>query len=153
MAGKLRSSTRRILEPAMAELGFRIRYPHFQRTRNGELELVSLQHDKWGGGFILEFAKHAAGDLQTSWGETVPEEKIDVAYTNPATRARLLATTERNDDRLNYFRYDPKADDRASTDALVEQMVRLLPQVIEWFESGLAGPNVLAFSDESSDSG
>ena len=147
MASKLRNSTRRILEPAMAELGFRVRYPHFQRTRNGELELVSLHHDKWGGGFCLEFAKHAAGDLETSWGEVVPEDKIDVAYTNPATRARLFATLAHSDQLLNFFRYEDIADDRAGLDDLVEQLVRLLPQVIEWFETRAVGPNVQPFGD------
>ncbi len=131
----------------MAELGFRIRYPHFQRTRNGELELVSLHHDKWGGGFCLEFAKHAAGDLETSWGELVPEDKIDVAYTNPATRARLLARLKHSDGREHFFRYEDIADDRARLDDLVSELVSLLPQIIEWFETGKAGPNVLPFAE------
>ncbi len=153
MTSKLRASTKKILEPAMAELGFRVRYPHFQRRRDGVLELVSLLHDKWGGGFFLEFAKHAAGDLETSWGERVPEEKIYVAYTDPASRARLFATTEHEDERLNYFRYDPKAEDRASCDALVGEMVSLLQQVVEWFETGSVGPNVSVFSNSADESG
>lgn len=135
-----------ILEPAMAALGFDIRYPHFQRRRNGVLELISLQHDKWGGGFFLEFAKHSAGDLETSWGELVVENEINVAYTDPASRGRLLATRQHEDERLNYFRFDPKADTRAACDALVREMISLLPQVLEWFETGSAGPNISLFS-------
>ena len=146
MASKLRASTRRILEPAMAELGFDARYPHFQRKRNDRLELVSLVHDKWSGGFFLEFATHAAGDLQTAWGETVPEQQINVAYTNPATRGRLLATTRHSEERRNYFRYDANSGDRATLDALVNELVCVLPQLIGWFESGAVGPNLSLFS-------
>jgi hypothetical protein len=147
MASKLRASTKKILEPAMAKEGFSIRYPYFQRKRNGRLELVNLEHDKWGGGFFLEFAECDAGDLQTSWGEIVPEAKIDVAYTDPGGRARLLATTTPRTSPKDYFRYDSFADNREKCDALIEELVSLLPQVLRWFESGVVGPNVAPFSD------
>ena len=146
MASKLRASTKRILEPAMSAQGFVVRYPHFQRKRDGCLELVSLQHDKWGGGFFLEFAKHDAGDLTTSWGELVPEAQIDVAYTDPGGRARLLATTRHSNTPKDYFRHESFAEDRAQCDALVAEAVRLLPQVFEWFENGSVGPNISPFS-------
>jgi len=133
----------------MSAQGFAVRYPHFQRKRDGLLELVSLQHDKWGGGFFLEFAKHAAGDLETSWGERVPEARIEVAYTDPGTRARLLATTRHSNTPKDYFRYESFADDGEQCDALVSEVVNLLPQIFEWFESGSVGPNVSPFSTTS----
>ena len=129
----------------MAEEGFCIRYPYFQRERDGRLELVNFEHDKWGGGFFLEFAKCDVGDLQTSWGEIVPEASIDVAHTNPGARARLLATTNPSGSRKDYFRYDSFADDREECDVLVEKLVSLLPQVLKWFENGAIGPNVAPF--------
>lgn len=135
----------------MAALGFDIRYPHFQRKRDGELELVSLVHDKWGGGFFLEFARHAAGDLETPWGEVVAEDQIHVAYANPATRGRLLASRENSDERRNYFRYDDVPGDRAALDALVEELASVLPQVVAWFETGAAGPNIALFADPAGD--
>ncbi len=130
----------------MSARGFAVRYPHFQRKRGGHLELVSLQHDKWGGGFFLEFAKHDAGDLETSWGEHVPEAEIEVAYTDPATRARLLATSRHSNTPKDYFRYESFANDRAQCDALISEVVGLLPQVFEWFEKGSVGPNISPFS-------
>ena len=151
MASKLRASTKRLLEPAMVELGFDVRYPHFQRKRDGELHLVNLVHDKWGGGIFLEFAKHPAGDLDTSWGERIPEEKIDVACTDPATRGRLLATREHDDERMNYFRYDAKTADRAFCDTLVQAMVDRLPQITSWFDEGFVGPNISLFSAPNAD--
>lgn len=135
----------------MAELGFDVRYPHFQRKREGELQLVSLIHDKWGGGLFLEFARHPTGDLATSWGDVVPEQEIHVAYTDPATRGRLLGTTQHEDARMNYFRYDAQSDDRAALDTLVEELVSVLPQVVDWFETGSAGPNISLFSTPPGD--
>lgn len=130
----------------MAKVGFHIRYPHFQRKRNGCLELVSLEYDKWGGGFFLEFAKCDVGDLHTTWGEIVPEADINAAYTDPRVRARLLATTSPSNSPMDYFRYDSFADDREKCDLLVEKLVSLLPQVLRWFENGEVGPNIAPFS-------
>jgi len=132
----------------MAAQGFAVSYPHFQRKRDDHLELVSLQHDKWGGGFFLEFAKHKAGDLETSWGELVPEAEIEVAYTDPGTRARLLAATRHSNTSQDYFRHESFANDLAQCDALVSEVVRLLPQVFEWFENGSVGPNISPFSQQ-----
>ena len=146
MATRLRNAIRRILEPEMAEAGFTIRYPHFQRRRGGRLELVSVQHDKWGGGFCLEFAPHPAGDLATDWGEVVPEDRIDVAYTDPGTRARLLASTAAADSYEGFFRYEDFADDKDRCEALVAEVVALLPQVFAWFDDGTVGPNVSPFA-------
>lgn len=131
----------------MAQAGFTVRYPHFQRKRDGRLELVNLEHDKWGGGFFLEFATCDAGALHTSWGEIVPEEKIEVAHTDPLGRARLLAATNTDGSRADYFRFESFADDRAKCDDLVKHVVSLLPQLLAWFEHGTVGPNVASFGE------
>lgn len=131
----------------MVTEGFSVKYPHFQRNRNGRLELVSLVHDKWGGGFFLEFAKCDAGDLHTSWGEIVPEAEIHVAYTAPELRARLLSTANPSNSPKDFFRYETIADDGERCDALVEELASLLPQVLSWFESGAVGPNIAPFLD------
>ena len=146
MATKLRRAIKRILEPEMAAAGFTIRYPHFQRRRGDRLELVSVHHSKWGGGFCLEFAPHAPGDLATSWGEVVPEDSIHVAHTDPATRARLLASTADAASRNGFFRYEAFADDKDRCEALVTEVVTLLPQVFAWFDDGTVGPNVSSFA-------
>ena len=110
------------------------------------MELVSLVHDKWGGGLLLEFAIFDAGDLKTSWGEVVPEADIEVAYTDPSTRARLMAAAGDMDSRRKYFRYEAFADDRDKCDDLLNEVIKLLPQVVSWFERGEVGPNIVPFS-------
>lgn len=130
----------------MRKLGFRVKYPHFQRTRDGRLELVNLEHDKWGGGLFLEFAVFETGDLKTSWGAVIPEADIEVAYTDPATRARLMAVAGDTDSRKKYFRYEAFADDRDQCDDLINEVINLLPQVVDWLERGEVGPNIVPFS-------
>lgn len=130
----------------MAKEGFDIGYPYFQRKKSGCLELVNLVHDKWGGGLFLEFAKHESGDLQTSWGELVPEANIDVAFTDPGSRARLLATTKHSNTARDYFRYESFSHDREKCDTLINELVRVLPQVLKWFEDGSVGPNISPYA-------
>lgn len=131
----------------MEQVGFSVRYPYFQRKRDGHLELVNVVHDKWGGGFFLEFAKVDAGDLHTSWGKIIPEREIEVAHTDPATRARLLATTGSSGSPNDYFRFEAFADDRAKCDELVEEVLSLLPQVLAWFEQAVVGPNISEYAN------
>ena len=148
MASRIRASIKKLFEPEMIELGFSARYPYFQRKRDGRLELVNVVHDKWGGGLFLEFAVLVAGDLKTSWGEVVPEADIEVAHTDPSTRARLMAVAADADSRNKCFRYEAFADDRKQCDDLINRLVELLPQVVGWLDRGEIGPNIVPFSTE-----
>jgi hypothetical protein len=75
----------------------------------------------------------------------VPEAEIEVAYTDPATRARLLATRKPSNTPKVYFRYDTFADERERCDALIENLVGLLPQIFAWFKDGTVGPNIAPY--------
>jgi hypothetical protein len=147
MAGsrKIRAAMKKLFEPFLANQGFTGKYPHFQRKESGELQLLSVIYDKWGGGFVLEFARHPSGVLHTSWGTVVPEEEIDVAYTSPSTRARLVRTERGQGCCEDFFRYEKIADDREQCEALVSCVVGLFPQVNEWLRKGNVGPNISPF--------
>jgi len=143
---KVRAAIKKLLEPFMADEGFIGKYPHFQRKEEGDLQLVSVIYDKWGGGFVLEFACHPAGPLQTSWGTVVPEEEIEVAYAPPSSRARLVRTERGQGCYEDFFRYETIADDREQCEALVNRVVTLFPQVNEWLREGKAGSNISLFA-------
>lgn len=148
MAGsrKIRAAMKKLFEPLLLNEGFTGKYPHFQRRESGELQLLSVIYDKWGGGFVLEFASHPAGPLHTSWGDIIPEEDIDVAYTSPGSRARLVRT-ERGQGRYDdFFRYDKVAEDREQCEALIRYMLERFPQVNEWLREQKVGPNISPFS-------
>ena len=148
MAGsrKIRAAMKKLFEPFLAHEGFIGKYPHFQRKEAGELQLLSVIYDKWGGGFVLEFAHHPSGVLHTSWGAVVPEEEIEVAYTSPGTRARLVRTERGQGCYEDFFRYEKIADDREQCETLVSGVIGLFPQVNEWLRRGDVGPNISPFS-------
>jgi hypothetical protein len=143
---KIRAAMKKLFEPFLATEGFTGKYPHFQRKESDDLQLLSVIYDKWGGGFVLEFAHHPTGTLHTSWGTSVPEEEIDVAYTSPSTRARLVRTNRGQGVYKDFLRYEKIADDREECEALVSGVVALFPQVNEWLRDGHVGPNISPFS-------
>lgn len=143
---KMRAAMKKLLEPFLAAQGFTGKYPHFQRKGSNNLQLLSLIYDKWGGGFVLEFAHHPTGALHTSWGTVVPEEEIDVTYTSPSSRARLVRTEQGQGSYEDFFRYENIADDREQCEALVSSVIERFSQVNEWLGEGKVGPNVSPFS-------
>jgi hypothetical protein len=55
---KFRAAMKELFEPFLASEGFTGNYPHYQRKESDDLQLLSIIYDKWGGGFVLEFAHH-----------------------------------------------------------------------------------------------
>jgi hypothetical protein len=42
--------------PKLRSHGFKGSYPHFRRFADERIDLLTFQHDKWGGGFVIEIA-------------------------------------------------------------------------------------------------
>lgn len=142
----VRSAVKKWLEPSLAERGFKGKYPHFQRTENAKLHLLSIVHDKRGGGFVLEFARMNRGPLQTDWGETIPEEKLEIAYAPLSSRARLVRTERKQGVYEDFFRYDSSEISREFCENLMSQVIAKLPQVDSWLREEQSGPNVVEFA-------
>lgn len=138
----MRRAIKRILAPALQAHGFVARGPGHQRVEGPWLDLLSLQYWKYGGEFVLEFARRARGPLQTSWGPLVAEEDLDVAYVNPLDRARLRPTASVAGPSLQGFHFAGFGEDPERYLALATEAAALLPQVDAWLRDGHAGPGV-----------
>jgi hypothetical protein len=137
----MRAALRKRLVPALVSMGFTGKSSCFQR-RMGALDLIDIQYWKYGGEFILEFARAGRGDLKTSWGELVPEEKITVAHTSPLDRARLEQRGAMSGEHLRGFSFASFGEDREKYESLASEVASLLPQVEQWFETGRVGTHV-----------
>lgn len=140
----MRKALKRALLPELKLLGFDGTSSSFQRKSDKALDLLSIQYWKYGGQFILEFARRERGDLHTSWGEVIPEERLDVAHTSPTQRARLQRKDDTSEEVFRGFKFEGFGEDQTKFDALANQVASLLPQVIAWLETGVAGENVHA---------
>lgn len=126
----MRKALRKHFLPEMLRLGFVGTRSSFQRLGSDFLDLLSIQYWKYGGEFILEFARRERGDLITSWGELVPESKLEVAYVNPLNRARLVRAT--NTSNFGGFQFGTFGNDVAAYDVLAARVAALLVQADNW---------------------
>lgn len=85
----------------MRKLQFKGSFPHFRRAGVEQIDLVTFQFDKWGGGFCIEIANCPLQGLIMPWGLKVLPNKVTAHHINK--RQRLGAASENAD---HWFRYD-----------------------------------------------
>ena len=104
--------------------------------------MLSIEFDKYGGGFFLEFACHPPGDMETSGGAVIPEKDLTVAHVSVDGRARLQENGQLNSLSEDWFRYDKLSEDEI--EKLVQRVGRLVNQINDWLRERKVGPNVSA---------
>lgn len=87
--------------PELRRRGFKGSFPHFRRSAEQRIDLLTFQFDKWGGGFVVEIAVCPPDGVRTSWGEHISPTKVTAHTVN--RRLRLGAKGEGRD---HWFRYD-----------------------------------------------
>ena len=137
----MRKSLKKWLVPALRERGFASNGWEFQR-QGEKLDLVAVQFGKYGGEFILEAASRPRGDLHTTWGEVVPEEKVTSAHVSLLERARLEGAP--GGAGLRGFSFVGFGEDREKYETLARVVVGLLPELESWLITKEAGTNVRA---------
>ena len=142
----MRKALRRHVIPELHRRGFTGKSAAFQRLGDDFQDLLSIQFWKYGGEFILEFARRGRGPLATSWGEVVAEEKLDVAYVSPTSRGRLEQRGPATGQYLQGFDFSGFGEDIESFEGLARQVAGLLAQVDEWLRTQKQGEHVRSFS-------
>ena len=88
--------------PCLRERGFKGSLPHFRRVQESGIDLLTVQFDKWGGGFVIEIGRCGPEGVTMSWGEVVPPRKVTAHHLS--SRRRLGAPGPEVDGR--WFRFD-----------------------------------------------
>jgi hypothetical protein len=94
---------KRIVVPALRQRGFTGSFPHFRRLGAKQIDLMSFQFDKWGGGFVVEISKCGTDGVTMPWGEKIPPKKVTAHDRNPKDRFRLGCEGPST---RNWYRYD-----------------------------------------------
>ena len=84
----MRSALQQHTVPLLICRGFTGKYPHFRRAREGCIELLSFQTNKWGGSFTVEVsaAFPKAEDTNYSLYGSMTEKTLNVSATNQRYR-------------------------------------------------------------------
>jgi hypothetical protein len=106
--------------------GFKGSYPHFRRFVENRVDLLTFQHDKWGGGFVIEIAHAPAEGVTTDWGQAISANRITAHDLHPNARKRIQPREGPGTD--SWFRYD-----QGQFGACAEQVLELLPRAEAWW--------------------
>jgi hypothetical protein len=94
---------KRIVVTALRHRGFTGSFPHFRRLGSKQIDLISFQFDKWGGGFVVEISKCGTDGVTMPWGERISSKKITAHDLHPKDRFRLGCEGPSTED---WYRYD-----------------------------------------------
>jgi len=126
----MNTSLKERLVPALRERGFKGSLPHFRRIQAGRIDLLTVQFDRHGGGFVVEISKCGPNGATTSWGKEIPPAKVTAHDLHPDKRHRLGSPTPNVDGR--WFRFD----DGTPTDTVARDVVAHLAEADRWWSAG-----------------
>jgi hypothetical protein len=64
--------------PELRARGFRGSLPQLRRASIESIDLITVQFDKWGGGFIIEIARCEPTGVTTHWGKQIASSRESV---------------------------------------------------------------------------
>ncbi|WP_197693865.1 DUF4304 domain-containing protein [Vogesella sp. LIG4] len=85
----MKEALKLIFVQRLRDLGFSGLLPHFRRRREAGIDLLTLQFDRNGGGFVVEISRCSPDGVMTHWGKHIPPTKVTAHDLPPDRRHRL----------------------------------------------------------------
>lgn len=116
-------SLKNLFVPVLRERGLKGSFPHFRRLKNDQIDLLTIQFDRHGGGFVIEISKCPPDGVTTTCGKQIPPNKVTAWDMN--NRHRLGAPVGGD----HWFRFD----DGTPTDQVANSAVSHLEEADVWW--------------------
>lgn len=123
------ASLRKVFLPALRERRFKGSLPHFRRIGDKQIDLLTVQFDRHGGGFVIEIAKCPPEGITTYWGKEIPPNKVTAWDLHPYDRRRLGSPRAGEDG--HWFRFD----DGTPTDSVAKSAALFLTEADHWWNA------------------
>src|SRR5438045_8951024 len=107
---------KRIVQPHLRSIELSGALPHFRKIGQETIDLVSVQFDRNGGGFVIEIARCPSEGIITYWGEHILPNKTKAFDVHPKFRKRIQPRTGGGTD--SWFRFDTIAPHTVAAEAL-----------------------------------
>jgi hypothetical protein len=98
------SEIKSVVQPFLRSNGFTGSFPHYRKKTSTGIDLLTVQFDRHGGGFVIEIARCAVDGITTAWGTSVPPERVRAWDVHPNYRKRVQPREGVGTD--SWFRYD-----------------------------------------------
>lgn len=132
----------RTLVPKLRSLGFTGSLPHFRRQQDSGSDFLSIQFDKYGGGFVVELGRLRGTEFEQALEER-PFADLNCWWLPSDQRVRLGHRPSLW--RAEWLRYDKagpwwragfgRDPEWLQQERAAENLLTLLPQAEEWFRS------------------
>lgn len=90
---------KRVVVPALREMGFRGSFPHFRRVGERRVDLLTFEFSMFGGQFAVEIGKFAACGYKLA-GKVIPADEVRMRHL--LDRQRVGSTGEVVDHWFNF---------------------------------------------------
>jgi hypothetical protein len=122
--------------PVLRERGFTGSVPHFRRISPTRTDLLTVQFDRYGGGFVIEIAVAPPGEYSAPPRGSIPAAKLTAQDLHPRERARVRPGPDGTP--ASWFRYDGGP----SVTEVAEQVRALIDQMEAWWAGDKQQANV-----------
>ena len=119
-----------VVVPKLRSEGFSGSFPHFRRSKEGMIDVLTFQFSRWGGSFVVEVASCPADGVTLSWGEHVPPNKVKAHHIG--YRLRLGAKPPAKVD--HSFDYESATYGERIYRMVAEEVLEYLPQAERYWE-------------------
>jgi hypothetical protein len=126
---EMNAALKDIFVPALRVLGFKGSLPHFRRILAERVDILTVQFDRYGGGFVVEISRCSPEGITTPWGEYIPANKVTAHYLNSDNRHRLGSPNPDTDGR--WFRFD----DGTPPALVAKALLSYLDEAENWWTS------------------
>jgi hypothetical protein len=116
---------KQIVMPELRSLGFKGTFPHFRRTTDDQVELLTFQFSMGGGQFVVEIGKFPSTGYEL-YGKLIPAAEVKMSHL--LRRLRLGASDEATD---HWFHFEEGNCDEVA--ASIIPYVR--NQAVNWWSS------------------
>lgn len=131
MRSKMNKALKDLVIPELRKTGFSGAFPHFRRIKSAQIDLLTFQFDKYGGGFIIELAFAKNESFKTHWGKEIPSNKLTAHDLNNRVRIHPVGFLE-NSSTDDWFRYD-KSKSQHIFQEISEQVLNSLNVIETYF--------------------
>lgn len=136
----MKAALRATVQPALRFQGFTGSFPHFRRLAGSTIDLLTVQFDRHGGGFVIELAQARNEPFLTPWGSNVPPDKLTAHELHPGERARLQPGPDGSAE--SWFRYDRGT----LPPEVAEEVLGLLREAEAWWAGTRPQPHIHRFA-------
>jgi hypothetical protein len=126
---KMVTALKELFVPALRARSFQGSLPHFRRLADDGVDLLTVQFDRHGGGFIIEVSRCGVDGVTTHWGKHIPAKKVRAWDLHPNKRHRLGSPALGIDGR--WFRFDSGS----SCEEIAKIAVTYLQEADRWWAS------------------